>query len=141
LVVIEINAILGDDPMRALRRFLPPILWMGVIFALSAQPNLGTGLGGWDYVLRKLAHMTEYGILWLLWSRALGEGRRALAAAIAIAYAATDEFHQTFVGGRHGTPVDVAIDAVGVALAWALTTRTWEWGARLEAERPPNSQR
>ena len=67
--------------------------------------------------------MTEYGVLWWLWCRALGEGRPGLAAVIAIAYAATDEFHQTFVGGRHGTPVDVGIDAVGVALAWALTTR------------------
>jgi VanZ family protein len=109
--------------MSGPRRFLPPILWMVLIFALSAQSDLGTGLGTWDYVLRKLAHLTEYGLLWWLWSRALGEGRRGPAAAIAIAYAATDEFHQTFVGGRHGTPVDVGIDAVGVALAWALTNR------------------
>ena len=62
-------------------------------------------------------------MLTALWWRALqGLGlsfRAALAGAIAIslAYAATDEFHQTFVEGRHGTPVDVLIDAAGMALA------------------------
>jgi VanZ family protein len=49
-----------------------------------------------------------------------------LATAVALLYACSDEFHQEFVHGRHGTPVDVAIDAVGLALAagaWALATR------------------
>jgi VanZ family protein len=108
--------------MRAVLRFLPPIVWMGVIFAFSAQSDLSSGLS-WDFPLRKAAHMTEYGILWWLLQRALGESRRALAAAVAIAYAATDEFHQTFVSGRHGTPVDVLIDTAGIAIAWALTVR------------------
>jgi VanZ family protein len=34
-----------------------------------------------------------------------------------VLYAGTDEFHQTFIDGRHGTPVDVAIDAIGMAIA------------------------
>lgn len=97
---------------------------MGVIFYLSAQPDLGTGLGAADLVLRKLAHMTEYALLWLLWLRALGWRSPWVAAAIAIGYAATDELHQTFVTGRHGTPVDVAIDSVGVLVAALLLYRT-----------------
>jgi VanZ family protein len=92
---------------------------MGVIFFLSAQPDLSSGLGGWDLVLRKLAHMTEFGVLWCLWLRALRD-RAVLAAVIAIGYAITDELHQTLVQGRHGTPVDVAIDAAGVGIAVAL---------------------
>ena len=92
---------------------------MGLIFFLSAQPDLNSGLGGWDTVLRKLAHMAEYGLLWYLWMRAL-RGRAVLAAAIAVGYAITDELHQSFVVGRTGTPVDVAIDAAGVGLAVAL---------------------
>ena len=36
---------------------------------------------------------------------------------IAIGYAITDELHQTTVDGRVGSPVDVLIDAAGVALA------------------------
>ena len=103
--------------MRAVSRFAPPLLLMGVIFFFSAQPNLSTGLGTWDLILRKLTHMTEYGLLWFLWWRALGYGNRLVPALIAIAYAITDELHQTRVEGRHGTPVDVLIDATGMALA------------------------
>jgi VanZ family protein len=96
-------------------RFGPPIALMGVIFFLSAQPDLSSGLGDWDLILRKLAHMTEYGLLALLWWRALG--RLAPAVAITLLYAVSDEFHQSFVDGRHGSPVDVLIDATGVLLA------------------------
>ncbi len=108
----------------ALSRYAPPLLLMAVIFALSAQPDLDSGLGVWDEILRKLAHMVEYGVLWLLWWRALGYRRApvAAAAAIAIAYAVTDEYHQTFVDGRSGSPVDVLIDAIGVAIAMGLAT-------------------
>src|SRR5918999_1763327 len=106
-------------PMRPLSRFGPPLALMGVIFFFSAQPDLSTGLGTWDTILRKAAHMAEYGLLWLLWWRALGYRNAGAAAAITIAYGATDEFHQSFVEGRHGTPVDVLIDAAGVALAAA----------------------
>ena len=101
-------------------RFLPPLALMALIFALSAQPDLNSGLGGWDTVLRKGAHMTEYGLLWFLWWRALGYGHPVPAIVIALGYAATDEFHQTFVAGRHGSPLDWAIDAAGVGIAGAL---------------------
>ena len=47
----------------------------------------------------------------------------ASAVAIAVAYAVTDELHQTFVPGRNGSPVDVAIDAVGALLAAGLIRR------------------
>jgi VanZ family protein len=45
--------------------------------------------------------------------------RRAalLAFLLASGYALTDEFHQTFVDGRHGTPVDWLIDSAGAAAA------------------------
>jgi VanZ family protein len=100
-------------------RFGPPIALMGVIFYLSAQPNLRTDLGTIDLVGRKFVHAFEYGLLWFLWLRALGWRGHApwTAAAIAIGYAATDEFHQTFVDGRQGSPRDVLIDSTGVALA------------------------
>ncbi len=90
---------------------------MALIFYLSAQPDLGTGLGTWDTVLRKLAHMAVFGALWLLWWRAFRLRRAALAVAITLAYAVTDEVHQSFVEGRHGAVSDVAIDALGVGLA------------------------
>ena len=101
-------------------RWLPVLVWAGVIFAFSSVPSLSTHLGTWDLVLRKLAHMTEYAVLALLLLRATGSYAWAFAAAVA--YACTDEFHQTFVRGRHGTPVDVGIDAVG-ALVGLLVWR------------------
>jgi VanZ family protein len=104
---------------RALTLWLPVVAWAGVIFALSSIPDLATGLGAWDYVLRKGAHMTEYAVLGALLCRSF---EREMAAFLGgVAYAATDEFHQHFVRGRHASPVDIAIDALGVAiglLAW-----------------------
>ncbi len=107
------------------RYWLPPVLWMGVIFIVSAQPILphypDTLL---DLILKKAAHMIEYGILaFLLW-RALSRGRGTLswsalvtAFVVSVLYAASDEYHQSFVPGRNGTPVDVGIDAVGALVA------------------------
>jgi VanZ family protein len=109
--------------MRAISRFGPPLVLMAVIFFFSAQPDLGTGLGVWDTILRKAAHMAEYGLLWFLWHRALQTPSPLPAALITLAYAASDEYHQSFVEGRHGTPVDVLIDAAGIAVAIAILAR------------------
>ena len=106
--------------MRALYRFGPPILLMAVIFALSAQPDLNSGLGTLDLIGRKIIHATSYGLLWWLWQRALRTATPWPAALITVAYAISDEYHQTFVTGRHGSPVDVLIDATGVAIAIAI---------------------
>jgi VanZ family protein len=101
--------------------WLPVFAWAAVIFAFSSIPSLSSGLGAWDTVLRKGAHITEYAILGALLYRALG--REALALAAGIAYAATDELHQHFVRGRHASPIDVGIDAVGVALGMLVWLR------------------
>jgi hypothetical protein len=102
------------DASGALSLWLPVVVWAAVIFTISAVPSLTTGLGTWDLLLRKAAHFTEYAILGALLLRALGRELPAFAAGIA--YAATDEIHQHFVRGRHASPVDVLIDAVGVIL-------------------------
>jgi VanZ family protein len=107
----------------AVARFAPPLALMALIFVLSAQPDLNSGLGLLDTILRKLAHMAEFGLLWFLWWRALGYGNRLVPALIAIAYAITDELHQTTVEGRVGSPVDVLIDTAGVALAVLVARR------------------
>ncbi|MEO8290721.1 MAG: VanZ family protein [Gaiellaceae bacterium] len=103
--------------------WIPVVLWAAVIFALSAIPSLGTGLGVWDLVLRKLAHTAEYALLGALVYRA---ARNAPAAVLlSSAYAVTDEIHQAFVGGRHGSPVDWLIDTAGVLIGVAVASRTW----------------
>jgi VanZ family protein len=109
---------------RLLSTWAPVVLWAGLIFGLSSVPNLGTELGTWDLVLRKLAHFGEYAVLGLLLVRAFG--REPLAAAAGVAYAATDELHQHFVHGRHAAFRDVAIDSAGV-LAGLLLARRFRW--------------
>jgi VanZ family protein len=104
-----------------LRLWLPVAAWAAVIFALSSVPHLGTGLGTWDLVLRKLAHTAEYAMLGALLVRASGKGWLSLV--LGVLYAASDELHQTFVTGRHGSPLDVAIDAVGVGCGILLWQR------------------
>ena len=106
---------------RVLTVWLPVLAWAAVIFAFSSIPSLSSGLGVWDTVLRKGAHITEYAVLGALLYRALGREAPALAAGIV--YAATDELHQHFVRGRHASPVDVAIDAVGVTIGIVAWTR------------------
>ena len=116
--------------MRALRLdlWLPPLLLMGAIFFFSHQPSLDSGLGTIDLMGRKLIHFAEYALLTFLWWRALVSvttpSRAALIAfLIASGYAATDEYHQTFVEGRHGSPIDWAIDSAGAAVV-ALKLRS-----------------
>ena len=98
----------------AVYRWAPVAAWAAVIFVLSSIPDLGTGLGGWDLVLRKIAHTAEYAVLGFLLLRATGNIQLALG--LGIAYAVSDELHQHFVPGRQGAPLDVLIDAVGVAV-------------------------
>jgi len=104
-----------------LRLWAPVVLWAAVIFAISSVPDLGTGLGTWDLVLRKLAHAGEFAVLGALLVRAFAAERPALA--LGIAYAASDELHQVFVPGRRGSVLDILIDSVGVAFGVALWRR------------------
>lgn len=108
----------------------PPLALMALVWALSAQPDLDSGLGLADLIGRKLVHVATYALLCLLWWRALRlklppRAAIVLAAGLAIAYGAVDELHQTTVAGRNGSPLDVAIDSAGALLAaGALARRT-----------------
>ena len=101
--------------------WLPVVAWAGLIFVLSSIPSLATGLGTWDLVLRKLAHFAEYAVLGALLYRAFG--REPAAIAVAAAYAVTDEVHQVFVRGRHGSPLDWLVDAAGATAGVVLVAR------------------
>jgi len=104
-----------------LNLWLPVVLWAALIFTFSAIPSLGTGLGTWDVVLRKLAHLAEYAVLGALLCRALR--REPVAFLLGSLYAVTDEIHQAFVTGRQGAPLDWLIDTIGVAAGVLLYAR------------------
>ena len=93
---------------------------MGVIFYLSNQSDLKTDLGTWDLILRKIAHMFEFGVLALLIWRALAQYKLklfwliSLSGLASLLYAVSDEIHQSFIAKRIGSVVDVLIDCVGI---------------------------
>ena len=89
-----------------------------------------------DFAIRKAAHVTEYAILGLLLYRAFRGGRipfrhrdAALTLLLGALYAASDEYHQSFVPGRWATPEDAMIDTAGVTLGLALSL--WRHAANL----------
>ncbi len=115
-----------------LLRWLALIIWLALIFFFSNQPSLPAFPKSWlDLVVKKSAHATAYGILFLLWLNALRADQPPayrtilLALALTFVYAISDEWHQTFVAGRHGQALDVAIDMSGalIAASW-VTART-----------------
>jgi VanZ family protein len=123
--------------VKVLVRWMAVIVWMGVIFALSAIPSLASPFEPiYDFILRKLAHVTVYLVLTLLVYGALrphmARSPRAwlLAMLVTVLYACSDEWHQSFVPGREGTVRDVAIDGLGVMGACLLLSlrrvqKTW----------------
>jgi VanZ family protein len=124
---------------RFLWYWLPVLVWMGVLFVFSAQPELpspeepGSLL---DTVVHKGGHLVAYGVLAWLCLRALGQvladsaGLRLLCVGVAMAYGLTDEFHQTFVPGRRGRLQDVLVDGVGAAIAMGLIWWLERWRTR-----------
>lgn len=104
--------------------------WCAVIFAGSCFHGSPVPNPAWsDWCLRKSAHLGEYAVLFLLTRRALAaepvppQFPGAWAFLFCVVYAATDEYHQTFVPDRTGQAKDVLIDAVGAFLASRLGQR------------------
>ena len=139
-----------------LKHWLPVLIWLGVIFLgstdmLSAEhtsrflvpflrwinPQISFAtLNAIQLGIRKLGHLTEYAILAMLLWRALRSGTRwqvkmsilFLVAALASAiFAASDEFHQSFVPSRTASPTDVMIDIcgtlIGLSICWMFAKR------------------
>jgi len=132
--------------LRFLRAWAPVVAMCAVIFAFSQDGNSGRHsdeLLGWLLSLfgantphlrhlfnpyfRKLAHVTVYFFLAALSYRGFGMGRSGFqfnAAArsllFTVAYAATDEYHQSFVATRGPSVRDVGIDTCGALLALLL---------------------
>ena len=104
--------------------WLPVLVWAFVIFSFSAIPSAHVSEIHWkDFIVKKSAHMTEYGIFATLLFRALRINgmsvKRAGLTAIILCfmYGLTDEFHQSFTPGREPAFRDVIFDTIGAILA------------------------
>lgn len=110
-------------------RWFPALLLMSVIFVFSSQP--GDDLPSfydWDYFIKKSSHMIGYGLLALSYFHFLKYDKRQywLALLMAVLYAATDEYHQSFVVGRGPSVFDVFVfDGLGALIALWLYSRFW----------------
>jgi VanZ family protein len=138
-----------------LRYWLPLLIWMVVIFSASADtqstahtsrflepflrwlwPDISPErIDQSRWMVRKIAHLTEFAVLAWLWWRAL---RRAVghdakpwswriagcALGAVVLYASSDELHQYFVANRTASIIDVGIDAlggmIGLSVLWML---------------------
>ena len=111
-------------------RWLAVAGWMALIFFLSSQSRLPSPPDPLlDLLFKKAAHFTAYAVLAVLFHRALPPARWiwALAWLLTVVYAGSDEWHQSFVPGRHPSPWDVVIDACGAAtgllVVWIVRRR------------------
>ncbi len=121
---------------KKIRFWIPAMVWLSVIFYFSNEPSLTIGSGGVEsFVLRKFAHIGEFGVLALLIFLPLTKRYKSKGILIFFAtflitalFALTDEFHQTFILGRDGNLKDVLVDSLGAflflqILAFILFTR------------------
>ena len=112
-------------------RWGPAALIMAAIFGFSSIPSDEMPVFGvFDFIVKKGGHALGYGLLALCYLRGLkGENNEVsmrwfyIAWGMAVLYSATDEFHQSFVPGRHPAVTDVLIDACGAALALFIANR------------------
>ena len=122
---------MAQTPWTLFQRYwLPVVIYLGVIFTISAQPNLQPPLAG--RFLDKLYHALEYAGLGVLLARALRGGRgpmsvgiAARAVAVGILVGIADEIFQSYVPGRISSPYDALADTAGVLLA------QWGYGLAL----------
>ena len=88
MMISKATRLRGVKRLSRLDPWLPPVALMALIYLLSDQPNLNSGLGVIDLVARKVVHAGEFGLLCFLWWRALRRPlgvQRALAIALLVA--------------------------------------------------------
>lgn len=104
-------------------RFIPPILWMIVIFFLSSKSEIPSNkVYEVDFTIKKSLHVLEYFTLYLLWSFSFGK-ITARSFYYSLIFAFTDEIHQLFVPNRTGRLRDVMFDTLGVTLAYLFLSQ------------------
>ena len=102
---------------------------MMIIFIFSAQPSNELPNFDWsDTMIKKGGHVIGYAMLALSYWYAfrMQEDKRWLAWLLAVLYALTDEWHQSFVPGRHSSIWDVlTFDNFGAMISlWMISRRT-----------------
>jgi VanZ family protein len=87
-----------------------------------------------EFIFRKSAHVMEYAILTILWISTLyltvfKRYRLLISGIMVVLYAASDEWHQSFIVGRTGHAIDVVVDSLGMLII-ILLMLGWDWRNR-----------
>lgn len=135
--------------MPAIIRWIFVLVWMGVIFAFSHQAHssevTAVYFGDFNIFARKMGHLSEFSILYFLvrwallasslkssetkkvssqtkrWQNVIEDKTILFATLISVMYAASDEYHQSFVPGRSACIEDVLLDSSAVLVAVLFT--------------------
>ncbi len=125
------------SPLQLFFRWLPAVIWMGVIFYLSHQPGdrLSSVIPWFQAIFPWMndfnwGHVAAYFVLALCVYTGLGQSWSGLRGKLltvlwCAAYGLTDEFHQMFVPGRTPELRDIWNDALGATAAMALISIPW----------------
>ncbi len=117
--------------IKTISLWVPVFLWAFVIFLFSSMPTSPVSqIRLADFMVKKSAHIVEYGVFTTLIYRALiasGIDKKksgAFSVILAVFYAITDEFHQSFTPGRDPKVRDVFFDTIGsvssIYVIWSL---------------------
>jgi VanZ family protein len=116
-------------PVKAFVRWLPAVVWMGVIFYLSSRTgeSLNSLLPLFHLLFPQMqsfnwGHFFAYFFLsctyyWGFLPRASGWKIKVLVVLLCGLYGISDEYHQSFVPGRTPDGMDIRNDMIGAALA------------------------
>lgn len=123
---------IADKPLALwLNAILPPLLWAGFIFFFSSRSELPVAAySTFDFILKKMAHITVFAILFVLTNRSFSlllgnyslKKHWYLPVLICFFYALSDELHQHFVPNRHASFRDVGFDMLGVFTMYLYKT-------------------
>jgi len=121
--------VLKHKTFQKYEKWLLLLVWAGAIYFLSSR-QLGfiQVVDSWEILIRKLAHVFEFGVLTFFIFRILKSTEKRhiywnilWAFIFTVLYAISDEYHQSMVPGRFGTYKDVLIDSLGVIVAsWLI---------------------
>ncbi len=145
------GSVLRPKRLVWLLSYAPLFVWICVIFYLSSESGsvnktstfirpfleflfpsaTEDSLQNYHAYIRKLAHLSVYGILGILAARALLNRKylpwRMLSMLLCAVVAILDETNQSFISTRTGSAYDVLIDCVGaivgIALIWYVNRR------------------
>lgn len=104
--------------MNYIKYWFPVFIYSGIIFYISSMESVPTP----DIVhFDKVLHVCEYVPFGFLTARAIYYSKSTfsinkiilLTALAALFYGVSDEFHQSFVDGRHASVLDVCADVIG----------------------------